>query len=73
MSKSTDVRYGRQGGRIVPVKKAAADKAFEEAIASGAIVHVRCSCSRWWAVPRDVGRPCHTCLTPMNPIPKGDE
>lgn len=68
MSKSTDVRYGRQGGRIVPVKKGEQEKEFAEALASGAIVHVRCDCARWWVIAREVGRPCHTCSGPMLPM-----
>lgn len=67
MSKATDVRYGRQGGRIVPILPAESEALFAAALAAGDVVYVRCACARWWVASNDVGRPCDKCSEPMKP------
>lgn len=52
---ATDIRYGRQGGRVVPWVEMPGDT-----------VVVVCLCSNTWlVVARDVGRPCWTCGAPL--------
>ena len=52
-----DIRYGRQGGRVV---------AWQDM--EGDLVRVTCQCAdvSWWLViPTDVGKACWTCGAPL--------
>lgn len=68
-SAAIDLRYGRQGGRRLHLETDAEQaRRFEEAVAAGEVVYVRCDCpNNWWIAAKDVGRPCHTCAGPMTP------
>lgn len=57
-----DLRYGRGGGRRLPIQTdAEAAEAFEAAVEVGDIVRAMCFCTFWWLVRKDVGSPCGHC------------
>lgn len=65
-ARALDMRYGRGGGRRLPIQTdAEAAEAFEAAVAAGDIVRCACFCTLWWLVAKDVGGPCGHCGEPM--------
>ena len=57
-----DLRYGRQGGRWLPLMTDVEQaEAFVAALDAGEIVHGRCRCTRWWLTKVDVGSRCLHC------------
>lgn len=65
-----DLRYGRQGGRWLPLMTDAEQaKAFAAAVESGGLVYGECLCTYWWLVPVDVGSTCEHCGEQRQPVP----
>lgn len=65
-SSAMDLRYGRQGGRRLPLQsdweQAAA---FAAAVAERRVLAAACACQDWWIAPCDLGSPCEACGRPM--------
>ena len=55
-----DLRYGRQGGRWLPLQT---DAEQAEAFAAVAI-YGACFCTYWWLISADVGSICRHCNEP---------
>lgn len=61
-----DLRYGRGGGRNLPLQSdAEQSEAFATAVAAGDIVRAHCWCESWWLIAKDVGKTCRACDMPM--------
>jgi len=61
-----DLRYGRRGGRWLPLLTDFEQaEAFAAAMAKGTVVEVCCLCTTWCLAPKQVGDICRSCDAPM--------
>lgn len=64
-----DLRYGRQGGRWLPMLTDAEQaEAFAAAVEAGEIVYGQCFCTYWWLVSADIGSRCLHCDEQRRPV-----
>ena len=60
-----DLRYGRRGGRWLPMMTDDEQRAaFAAAVEAGEIVYGACFCTYWWLIRIDVGSTCGHCGEP---------